>query len=152
MFLVSNYPCDQFGEAMIGQVDRIRRDPVTGKTTCVILQVEDELAAVGAAVGAGWGGLRAMTATSGPGISLMTENIGLAYFAEIPLVIWDVQRVGPSTGLPTRTAQAISLCCTSWVMATQAISFSSLVRSLNVLNLAGSLLIWQIVTKLQFSS
>lgn len=98
-------PATSLVEAMIGQVDRIRRDPVTGKTTCVILQVEDELAAVGAAVGAGWGGLRAMTATSGPGISLMTENIGLAYFAEIPLVIWDVQRVGPSTGLPTRTAQ-----------------------------------------------
>lgn len=98
-------PATSLVEAMIDQVDRIRHDPVTGKKTCVILQVEDELAAVGAAVGAGWGGLRSMTATSGPGISLMTENIGLAYFAEIPLVIWDVQRVGPSTGLPTRTAQ-----------------------------------------------
>ena len=97
-------PATSLVEAMIGQVDRLRRDPVTGKTTCVILQVEDELAAVGAAVGAG-GGLRSLTATSGPGISLMTENIGLAYFAEIPLVVWDVQRVGPSTGLPTRTAQ-----------------------------------------------
>lgn len=98
-------PATSLVESMIDQVDRLRHDPVTGKTTCVILQVEDELAAAGAAVGAGWGGLRSMTATSGPGISLMTEKIGLAYFAEIPMVIWDVQRVGPSTGLPTRTAQ-----------------------------------------------
>lgn len=98
-------PATSLVESMIDQIDQLRHDPVTGKKTCVILQVEDELAAVGAALGAGWGGLRSMTATSGPGISLMTENIGLAYFAEIPLVIWDVQRVGPSTGLPTRTAQ-----------------------------------------------
>lgn len=98
-------PATSLVEAMIDQVDIIRKDPVTGKKTCVILQVEDELAAIGAAIGAGWAGLRSMTATSGPGISLMTENIGLAYFAEIPVVIWDVQRVGPSTGLPTRTAQ-----------------------------------------------
>ncbi|NLG41542.1 MAG: hypothetical protein GX544_07540 [Chloroflexi bacterium] len=98
-------PATSLVEAMIDQVDQLRLDPVTGKKTCVILQVEDELAAMGAAVGAGWGGLRSMTATSGPGISLMTENIGLAYFTETPVVIWDVQRVGPSTGLPTRTAQ-----------------------------------------------
>lgn len=98
-------PATSLVEAMIDQVDLLRLDPVTGKKTCVILQVEDELAAMGAAVGAGWGGLRSMTATSGPGISLMTENIGLAYFTETPVVIWDVQRVGPSTGLPTRTAQ-----------------------------------------------
>ncbi len=98
-------PASSMVESMIGYKEKIRKDPVTGKNTCVVLQVEDELAAAGAALGAGWAGLRAMTSTSGPGISLMTENIGLAYFAEIPVVIWDVQRVGPSTGLPTRTAQ-----------------------------------------------
>jgi 2-oxoglutarate ferredoxin oxidoreductase subunit alpha len=98
-------PATSLVEAMIDQIDQLRIDPVTGKKTCVILQVEDELAAMGAAIGAGWGGLRSMTATSGPGLSLMTENIGLAYFTETPVVIWDVQRVGPSTGLPTRTAQ-----------------------------------------------
>lgn len=98
-------PATSMVEAMIESVDKLRKDPVTGKNTCVILQVEDELAAAGAAVGAGWAGLRSMTSTSGPGISLMTENIGLGYFTETPMVIWDVQRVGPSTGLPTRTAQ-----------------------------------------------
>lgn len=83
----------------------LRKDPETGKDTCIIVQSEDELAAIGMAIGAGWGGLRSMTSTSGPGLSLMTEYIGLAYFAEVPVVIWDVQRVGPSTGMPTRTAQ-----------------------------------------------
>lgn len=81
---------------------RVRED---GRHTFVVLQAEDELAAINMAIGAGWAGLRAMSATSGPGISLMTEGIGLAYYAEIPVVIWDVQRVGPSTGLPTRTQQ-----------------------------------------------
>ncbi|GAB4468760.1 MAG: 2-oxoacid:acceptor oxidoreductase subunit alpha [Anaerolineae bacterium] len=83
----------------------MRHDPETGKATYAIVQAEDELAAIGMVVGAGWAGLRAMTATSGPGLSLMTEFAGLAYFAEVPSVIWDVQRVGPSTGLPTRTSQ-----------------------------------------------
>jgi len=83
----------------------LRKDPQTGKNTFAVVQAEDELAAIGMAVGAGWSGLRSMTSTSGPGLSLMTEYAGLAYFAEIPLVLWDVQRVGPSTGLPTRTAQ-----------------------------------------------
>jgi 2-oxoglutarate ferredoxin oxidoreductase subunit alpha len=69
------------------------------------VQAEDELAAIGMTIGAGWGGLRALTSTSGPGLSLMTEYAGLAYFAEVPIVVWDVQRVGPSTGLPTRTSQ-----------------------------------------------
>ena len=78
---------------------------MTGKNTYAVVQAEDELAAIGMAVGAGWAGLRAMTSTSGPGLSLMAEYAGLAYFAEVPMVIWDVQRVGPSTGLPTRTAQ-----------------------------------------------
>src|SRR5947209_1611217 len=79
------------------------RDP-TGRRPAVI-HAEDELAAIGMAVGAGWAGARAMTATAGPGISLMTEFVGLAYFAEIPVVIVDVERMGPSTGLPTRTSQ-----------------------------------------------
>ena len=76
-----------------------------GKHTYAVIQAEDELAAVGMAIGAGWSGLRAMTSTSGPGLSLMTEFAGLAYYAEVPVVIWDVQRIGPSTGLPTRTSQ-----------------------------------------------
>lgn len=83
----------------------LRQEPDTGKRTCVVVQAEDEIAAMGIAVGAGWAGLRAMVSTSGPGLSLMTEHLGLAYFAEIPVVAWDVQRVGPSTGLPTRTSQ-----------------------------------------------
>jgi 2-oxoglutarate ferredoxin oxidoreductase subunit alpha len=82
-----------------------RKDPVTGKITCAVVQAEDELAAAGMITGAGWAGLRSMTSTSGPGMSLMAEYVGLAYFTEVPLVIWDVQRVGPATGLPTRTAQ-----------------------------------------------
>lgn len=98
-------PASSLVESMLAQNPKLRKDPVTGKNTCIILQVEDELAAAGSAIGAGWAGLRAMTATSGPGLSLMTENVGLAYFTETPVVIWDVQRVGPSTGLPTRTAQ-----------------------------------------------
>jgi 2-oxoglutarate ferredoxin oxidoreductase subunit alpha len=84
---------------------QLRRDPKTGKSTCAVIQAEDELAAIGIAIGAGWAGARAMTSTSGPGISLMSEFSGLAFFAEIPIVIWDVQRMGPSTGLPTRTSQ-----------------------------------------------
>jgi 2-oxoglutarate ferredoxin oxidoreductase subunit alpha len=83
----------------------LRHDPETGKATYAIVQAEDELAAIGMVIGAGWAGARAMTATSGPGISLMGEFAGLAYFAEVPAVIWDVQRMGPSTGLPTRTSQ-----------------------------------------------
>ena len=77
----------------------------TGKATFAVVQAEDELAAIGMVLGAGWAGARSMTSTAGPGISLMAEFVGLGYFAEIPAVIWDVQRVGPSTGLPTRTAQ-----------------------------------------------
>ncbi len=83
----------------------LRMDPDTGKPTYAIIQAEDELAAIGTVIGAGWAGARAMTATSGPGISLMGEFAGMAYFAEVPAVIWDIQRVGPSTGLPTRTSQ-----------------------------------------------
>ena len=86
-------------------LNRLRRDPVTGTATFAVVQAEDELAAIGIVLGAGWAGARAMTATSGPGLSLMTEFVGLGFFAEIPSVIWDVTRVGPSTGLPTRTSQ-----------------------------------------------
>lgn len=84
---------------------RFRRDRATGRMNVAVLQAEDELAAVGMVVGAGWMGARSFTATSGPGISLMNEIIGLAYYAEIPAVIFDIQRTGPSTGMPTRTQQ-----------------------------------------------
>jgi 2-oxoglutarate/2-oxoacid ferredoxin oxidoreductase subunit alpha len=92
-------------EALIGYMKRFRIDRESGKATFAIVQAEDELAAIGMVIGAGWAGARAMTATSGPGISLMSEFIGLAYYTEVPSVVFDVQRVGPSTGLPTRTQQ-----------------------------------------------
>ncbi len=98
-------PSTSLVETLSGYMKHYRIDPKTGKATFAILQAEDELAAVGMVLGAGWAGARAMTSTSGPGISLMSEFVGLAYFAEVPGVIWDVQRVGPSTGLPTRTSQ-----------------------------------------------
>jgi 2-oxoglutarate ferredoxin oxidoreductase subunit alpha len=82
------------------------RPPQDGRADYAVVQAEDELAAIGMVLGAGWAGARAMTSTSGPGISLMTEFAGMGYFAEIPGVIWDIQRIGPSTGLPTRTSQA----------------------------------------------
>ena len=98
-------PSSSLAESLTGYMKRYRIDPETGKATFAIVQAEDELAAIGMAMGASWAGARAMTATSGPGISLMAEFTGLGYYAEIPAVIFDVQRVGPSTGLPTRTAQ-----------------------------------------------
>jgi 2-oxoglutarate ferredoxin oxidoreductase subunit alpha len=98
-------PASSLAENIIKYAPKLRTDPDTGKATYGIVQAEDELAAIGMVIGAGWAGARAMTSTSGPGVSLMTEFAGLAYFAEIPSVIWDVQRMGPSTGLPTRTAQ-----------------------------------------------
>lgn len=98
-------PASSLAEQLHEYLPVLRKDPESGKNTFAVVQAEDELAAIGMAVGAGWSGLRAMSSTSGPGLSLMTEYIGLAYFAEIPVVVWDVQRVGPSTGLPTRTAQ-----------------------------------------------
>ena len=98
-------PATSLAEGLLEYLPVLRKDPDTGKNTYAVVQAEDELAAIGMAVGAGWAGLRAMTSTSGPGLSLMTEYAGLAYFTEVPLVVWDVQRVGPSTGLPTRTAQ-----------------------------------------------
>lgn len=98
-------PSTSLIDAVNEYAPQLRRDPATGKPTYAIVQAEDELAAIGMVVGAGWAGARAMTATSGPGISLMTEFAGIAYFAEVPAVIWDVQRMGPSTGLPTRVSQ-----------------------------------------------
>lgn len=97
-------PATSLAEELNEYLPKLRRTP-DGKDTYAVVQSEDELAAIGMCVGAGWSGLRAMTSTSGPGLSLMTEFVGLAYYAEIPVVIWDVTRVGPSTGLPTRTAQ-----------------------------------------------
>ena len=99
-------PATSLAESLNTFAPKLRKDPETGKNNFAIVQAEDELASIGMAVGAGWAGLRAMSSTSGPGISLMTEYMGLAYFAEVPLVLWDVQRVGPSTGLPTRTGQS----------------------------------------------
>jgi len=98
-------PATSLAESMNDYFPMLRKRE-DGKHTYAVVQAEDELAAIGMAVGAGWSGLRSMTSTSGPGLSLMTEFVGLAYYAEIPVVIWDVQRVGPSTGLPTRTSQA----------------------------------------------
>jgi 2-oxoglutarate ferredoxin oxidoreductase subunit alpha len=97
-------PSSSLAEAFIEYCRRFRKDP-DGNATFAIVQAEDELAAVGMVLGAGWAGARAMTTTSGPGISLMSEFVGLGYYAEVPAVIVDVQRVGPSTGLPTRTMQ-----------------------------------------------
>ncbi len=98
-------PSSSLCETLIEYMNKYRIDPETKKATFAIVQAEDELAAVGMAIGAGWAGARAMTSTSGPGISLMSEFVGLGYYAEIPVVIFDIQRVGPSTGLPTRTMQ-----------------------------------------------
>jgi len=97
-------PSSSLVETMIEYMKEYRIGP-DGKATFAIVQAEDELAAIGMVIGAGWAGARSMTATAGPGISLMSEFSGLAYYAEIPGVIWDIQRVGPSTGLPTRTSQ-----------------------------------------------
>jgi 2-oxoglutarate ferredoxin oxidoreductase subunit alpha len=97
-------PSSSLAENMIEYLKRFRVGP-DGKATFAVIQAEDELAAIGMVLGASWAGARAMTTTSGPGISLMSEFAGLAYYAEIPAVVWDIQRVGPSTGLPTRTSQ-----------------------------------------------
>ncbi|NCP88261.1 MAG: 2-oxoacid:acceptor oxidoreductase subunit alpha [Anaerolineae bacterium CG_4_9_14_3_um_filter_57_17] len=97
-------PATSLAETLNEYLPKLRKDE-NGKATYAIIQTEDELAAIGSCVGAGWAGLRAMTSTSGPGLSLMTEFAGMAYFAEVPLVVWDIVRMGPSTGLPTRTSQ-----------------------------------------------
>jgi 2-oxoglutarate ferredoxin oxidoreductase subunit alpha len=98
-------PSSSLPEALIGYMKKYRHDPATGKATYAIVQAEDEIASIGMVIGAGWAGARAMTSTAGPGISLMSEFAGLAYYAEVPGVVFNIQRVGPSTGLPTRTAQ-----------------------------------------------
>ncbi len=98
-------PSSSLVETLIGLLQEHRIDKETGKATFAVVQAEDEISALGMAIGAGWAGARSMTATAGPGISLMGEFAGLGYYAEVPAVIFDVQRVGPSTGLPTRTAQ-----------------------------------------------
>jgi 2-oxoglutarate ferredoxin oxidoreductase subunit alpha len=99
-------PSSSLTEQLIDYMKEYRVDKETGKPTFAVIQAEDELAAIGMALGAGWAGARSMTSTSGPGISLMAEFTGFGYFTEIPTVIFDVQRIGPSTGLPTRTSQA----------------------------------------------
>lgn len=98
-------PGTSFADGLNEHLPKLRMDPETGKATYVVVQSEDELSALGTCLGAGWAGARSVTSTSGPGISLMAEFAGLGYFAEIPTVVWDIQRVGPSTGLPTRTCQ-----------------------------------------------
>ncbi|HEY6072913.1 MAG TPA: 2-oxoacid:acceptor oxidoreductase subunit alpha, partial [Anaerolineales bacterium] len=97
-------PASSLAESLIDYLPILRKRE-DGKHSYAVLQAEDELAAIGMTIGAGWSGLRSMTSTSGPGLSLMTEFAGLAYYTEVPIVVWDVQRIGPSTGLPTRTSQ-----------------------------------------------
>jgi 2-oxoglutarate ferredoxin oxidoreductase subunit alpha len=104
-------PSTSLAEAFMKHCRKLRVDPATKKNKFVIIQSEDEISAIGSVIGASWNGARAFTATSGPGISLMQEFLGLAYFAEIPAVIFDVQRGGPSTGMPTRTQQSDLLAC-----------------------------------------
>lgn len=99
-------PSTSVVEAFMDYADKFRTNPETGERTVAIVQAEDELAAIGMVIGAGWNGARSFTATSGPGVSLMNEFLGLAYFAEIPALLIDVQRTGPSTGMPTRTQQS----------------------------------------------
>jgi 2-oxoglutarate/2-oxoacid ferredoxin oxidoreductase subunit alpha len=104
-------PSSSLADAFTRHCGRLRVDPDTKKNKFAIVQAEDELASIGVVIGAAWNGARAFTATSGPGISLMQEFLGLAYFAEIPSVIFDVQRAGPSTGMPTRTQQCDIISC-----------------------------------------
>jgi 2-oxoglutarate ferredoxin oxidoreductase subunit alpha len=98
-------PATSLADALNHYLPQLRVEPETRQRTYSVIQAEDELAALGMVLGAGWAGARAMTSTSGPGISLMTEFVGLGYYAEIPAVVWDIQRMGPSTGLPTRVSQ-----------------------------------------------
>ena len=131
-------PSSSLAEAFMNWCRKFRVDKATGQRRYAIVQAEDELASIGMVIGAAWNGARAFTATSGPGISLMQEFLGLAYFAEIPAVLFDVQRGSPSTGMPTRTQQADLVCCayashgdTKHVMLfpedpTEAFSFSAL--------------------------
>jgi 2-oxoglutarate/2-oxoacid ferredoxin oxidoreductase subunit alpha len=104
-------PSTSLMDAFKAFCDRLRTDPDSGRKNFAFIQAEDELAAIGMVIGASWNGARAFTATSGPGISLMNEFLGLAYYAEVPAVVFDIQRVGPSTGMPTRTQQGDVLKC-----------------------------------------
>jgi 2-oxoglutarate ferredoxin oxidoreductase subunit alpha len=104
-------PATSLMEAFKGFCQKYRREPDTNRNRFAILQAEDEIAAIGMVIGASWAGARAFTPTAGPGISLMNEFIGLAYYAEVPAVIFDVQRTGPSTGMPTRTQQGDLMMC-----------------------------------------
>jgi 2-oxoglutarate/2-oxoacid ferredoxin oxidoreductase subunit alpha len=104
-------PSSSLADAFGGHCRRLRVDAATKRNKVAIVQAEDELASIGMVIGAAWNGARAFTATSGPGISLMQEFLGLAYFAEIPAVVFDVQRAGPSTGMPTRTQQCDLISC-----------------------------------------
>src|SRR5678815_261331 len=104
-------PSSSLAESFAKWCRKFRTDSATGQQRYAIVQAEDELSSIGMVIGAAWNGARAFTATSGPGISLMQEFVGLAYFAEIPAVIFDVQRAGPSTGMPTRTQQTDILSC-----------------------------------------
>jgi 2-oxoglutarate ferredoxin oxidoreductase subunit alpha len=104
-------PSSSLCEAFIDFVADHRKEPATGKLTAAVIQAEDEIAAIGMVIGASWAGARSFTSTSGPGISLMSEFLGLAYYTEIPALVFDIQRTGPSTGLPTRTMQGDILLC-----------------------------------------
>jgi len=104
-------PSTSLVDAFTGFTKQLRTDPESGKSRAAIIQAEDELSAAGIVIGAGWAGARSFTSTSGPGISLMSEFIGLAYYAEVPCVFFDVERVGPSTGMPTRTQQGDIMMC-----------------------------------------
>jgi 2-oxoglutarate/2-oxoacid ferredoxin oxidoreductase subunit alpha len=104
-------PATSLMEAFTGFCNKFRKDPETGQNRYAIIQAEDELASIGMVIGASWAGARAFTSTAGPGISLMNEFLGLAYYAEVPAVVFDVQRTGPSTGMPTRTQQSDLLLC-----------------------------------------
>lgn len=104
-------PSSSLAEAFASYCKKFRHDPETGQAKYAIVQAEDELASIGMVIGAAWNGARSFTATSGPGISLMQEFLGMAYFAEIPAVVFDVQRAGPSTGMPTRTQQCDIMAC-----------------------------------------
>src|SRR6185369_3672155 len=104
-------PSTSLAEAFMRFCRRYRTDPVSGKNRFSIVQAEDEIASIGMAIGAAWNGARAFTTTSGPGISLVLEFFGLAYFAEVPAVIFDIQHGGPSTGMPTRTQHTDLVAC-----------------------------------------
>src|SRR5207253_5220077 len=104
-------PSTSLMDAFTKYCAKYRRDPETGRSAAMVLQAEDELASIGMVLGATWAGARAFTPTSGPGISLMGELLGMGYYAEVPAVVFDIQRVGPSTGMPTRVQQADILAC-----------------------------------------